>query len=104
MSSGKLCDSTFVCKLMKEYMDNSDSETFLVDGFPRSQDNIDAWTEVIGDSHNVKFMCLFDVSGEEMKRRLCNRAAYNKMLYDQEQEVMEKFPWHKATRACRADD
>jgi len=49
-------------------------------------------------------MCLFDVSGEEMKRRLCNRAAYNKMLYDQEQEVMEKFPWHKATRACRADD
>lgn len=36
MSSGKLCDSTFVCKLMKEYMDNSDSETFLVDGFPRS--------------------------------------------------------------------
>ena len=84
MAKGELCDSKFVCGLMKEYMDNNGSETFLVDGFPRSQENIDAWHDVIGDSHNVKFMCLFDVTGEEMKKRLMNRAAYDKMLFDHE--------------------
>ena len=43
MAKGELIDSTYVCGLMKEYMENSESETFLADGFPRSQENIDAW-------------------------------------------------------------
>lgn len=58
-------------------MNKHNSETYLVDGFPRNQENIAAWKEVIGDSYNVKFMCLFDVSGEEMKKRLMSRSAYN---------------------------
>ena len=43
MAKGELVDSTFVCGLMKDYIENSTSETFLVDGFPRSMDNIEAW-------------------------------------------------------------
>jgi adenylate kinase family enzyme len=77
MARGELCDSKFVCELMKDHMDKSSSDTFLVDGFPRSLENIQAWSEVIGDTHNVKFMCLFDVSGEEMRKRLTSRAAYD---------------------------
>jgi len=76
MATGELCDSNFVCRLMKDYMEKSSSDTFLVDGFPRSQENIDAWSEVIGDAHNVKFMCVFTVTAEEMKKRLLSRAAY----------------------------
>jgi len=36
MGKGELIESTYVCGLMKEFMDNSDSNVFLADGFPRS--------------------------------------------------------------------
>jgi len=36
MAKGELIKSTTLCKLMKEFMDNSDSNVFLADGFPRS--------------------------------------------------------------------
>jgi len=80
---------------MKEYMANSSHEKFLADGFPRSQENIDAWHEVIGDEHSIEFLLLFDLSPEDMKKRLMSRAAKNKaagkeLRSDDKSEVMDK--------------
>ena len=36
MGSGALVSSETVCGLMEEYMNNSDKEVFLADGFPRN--------------------------------------------------------------------
>jgi len=36
MSKGELISSEYVCGLMKEYMDNSNKNVFLADGFPRN--------------------------------------------------------------------
>jgi len=94
MAKGELIDSTYVCGLMKEYMENSKSETFLADGFPRSQENIDAWNTVIGDSQDVKFLMLFELAGKDMKARLMGRAEKNrlagkKLRSDDQPEVMD---------------
>ena len=43
MANGELVSSETVVKLMGEYMGKSDKNIFLADGFPRSQENIDAW-------------------------------------------------------------
>jgi adenylate kinase family enzyme len=45
MASGALVTSSTVVGLMEEYMNNSDKNVFLADGFPRSQENIDVWNE-----------------------------------------------------------
>ena len=39
-----------------------------------------------------------------MKARLMGRKNYNDMRYEQEQLVMEKFPWHKQSVFPRKDD
>ena len=36
MASGQLVSSATVCGLMEEYMNNSNKNVFLADGFPRS--------------------------------------------------------------------
>ena len=43
---------------------------YLIDGFPRSQDNLDGWNTVLGDSVAVEFCLFFDVSEEVMTARL----------------------------------
>ena len=32
----------------------SKSRNFLIDGFPRNQDNLDGWNKQIGDKANIK--------------------------------------------------
>ncbi len=47
---------------------------FLLDGFPRSQENIDAWNKVIGEEIKIKFLLFFDVPLNVMEERLLGRA------------------------------
>ena len=53
MSNGELISSDYVVGLMEEYMQKSTKHVFLVDGFPRSQGNIDVWNQKIGDKVDV---------------------------------------------------
>ena len=91
MSEGKLVSSETVVGLMKDYMNKSSKNIFLADGFPRSQENLDVWMKVIGDSADVKFLLLFDLDGEEMLKRLLYRASQSEVKRDDDKEdVMKK--------------
>ena len=46
------------------------SRTFLIDGFPRNQDNVEGWHEVIGDDAQVKGVLFFDCPEDVMLERL----------------------------------
>ena len=49
MKEGKMVPSEFVVKGIKKTILNGDkSKLILLDGFPRNQDNIDAWNKVVG--------------------------------------------------------
>ncbi len=39
---------------------------FLIDGFPRNQDNYDGWTRVLGDSVEVPFVIFLDADEDTM--------------------------------------
>ena len=43
MENGELVSSETTVGLMRDYMNNSDKNVFLADGFPRNQENIDVW-------------------------------------------------------------
>ena len=65
---------------------------YLIDGFPRSQNNLDGWKSVIGDSVRVDFCLFFSVSEEVMTAQ----------KQAQQLEVSE-MTTHSARRA-RAED
>ena len=41
-------------------MKESEKNDFLIDGFPRNEDNLTGWTEVMGDKVNLKFVLNID--------------------------------------------
>ena len=63
----------------------------LLDGFPRSADNMDAWNKVIGDSLAVEFLLYFKLTTDEMMKRIMARAAASKVKRsDDNEETIKK--------------
>ena len=46
---------------------------FLIDGFPRNQDNQNGWVTVMGDDVDMKFVLFFEASEEVMLARILKR-------------------------------
>lgn len=46
---------------MKE---NENKFRFLIDGFPRNEDNLQGWNSVMDEKADVKFVLFFDCSNE----------------------------------------
>ena len=73
MTEGKLISSETLMKVLKTYVINCPNKKILIDGYPRSQENIDVWEKEMGSLVNVRAALYFEVSNEEMKKRLLGR-------------------------------
>ena len=72
---------------MKENKGNK----FLLDGFPRNQDNIDGWNKEVGDTATVKKVLCFDVSEDVMRERLLKRGETSGRADDNEEAIQKRF-------------
>ncbi|XP_058104192.1 UMP-CMP kinase 4-like [Magnolia sinica] len=71
IQEGKIVPSEVTVKLLQQAMEESKNDKFLIDGFPRNEENRAAFenvTKIIPE-----FVLFFDCSEEEMERRLLNR-------------------------------
>ena len=59
-------------------MTNSESNKFLIDGFPRNQDNLDGWNREMSEKANVQF-CLYIDCSEDVSFYDFN--SFNKMTF-----------------------
>ncbi|KAJ4706196.1 UMP-CMP kinase [Melia azedarach] len=71
IKEGKIVPSEVTVKLIQKEMDSSDSLKFLIDGFPRSEENRIAFEHVIGAEPDI--VLFFDCPEEEMVKRVLNR-------------------------------
>ncbi|XP_022897884.1 UMP-CMP kinase 3-like isoform X2 [Olea europaea var. sylvestris] len=71
IKEGKLVPSEVTVKLLQRAMNESGNDKFLIDGFPRNEENRVAFESVIGIV--PEFVLFFDCSEEEMERRLLSR-------------------------------
>lgn len=74
MDSGKLVNSDIVVNLVKEAFAKDKSATFLLDGFPRNQENLDVWKKILGNTAKIEFMLFLQTSDEVMMQRMQKRA------------------------------
>lgn len=52
-------------KAMEDTMQKDEKKfRFLIDGFPRNEDNLQGWNTVMEDKADVKFVLFFDCSNE----------------------------------------
>ncbi|KAL2478283.1 UMP-CMP kinase 3 [Forsythia ovata] len=71
IKEGKIVPSEVTIKLLQRAMQESGNDKFLIDGFPRNEENRAAFESVTGIE--PEFVLFFDCSEEEMENRLLSR-------------------------------
>ncbi|KAL7125980.1 hypothetical protein ABFS83_14G154000 [Erythranthe nasuta] len=85
IKEGRIVPSEVTVKLLQRAMEQSANDKFLIDGFPRNQENREAFESVIGIE--PEFVLFFDCSEEEMQKRILNR---NQGREDDNMETIRK--------------
>jgi len=89
IDSGALVPSHITVGLLKKAMESSPATLFLIDGFPRGQENVDAWKNVMGDSVELKFV-LFLVASDKVCVERCISRGATSGRGDDNAEVLKK--------------
>ncbi|KAF1877313.1 hypothetical protein Lal_00012085 [Lupinus albus] len=71
IKEGKIVPSEVTIKLLQRAIQESGNDKFLIDGFPRNEENRAAFESVTGIE--PAFVLFFDCSEEEMEKRLLSR-------------------------------
>lgn len=90
MKEGKLVPVAISCGLLKKAMFKSKRDKFLIDGFPRNQDNIDGWTKDVGNYVDLQFVLFFDCPLELCIERCLKRGAETGRDDDNEESLRKR--------------
>ncbi|KAK9743382.1 hypothetical protein RND81_03G235600 [Saponaria officinalis] len=71
IKEGKIVPSEVTVKLLQRAMEECGNDKFLIDGFPRNNENREAFESLIGIE--PEFVLFFDCPEEEMVRRILGR-------------------------------
>ncbi|XP_027355133.1 probable UMP-CMP kinase 2 isoform X3 [Abrus precatorius] len=89
---GRIVPSEVTVKLILREMESSDNNKFLIDGFPRSEENRIAFEQIIEAEPNM--VLFFDCPEEEMVKRVLSRNQINAVgtvdeIFEQVRPVFE---------------
>lgn len=64
---------------------------FLVDGFPRSYDNVDGWNQEMGDKTTLGGVLWFDANEETLTKRILQRSLHSGRNDDNPETLLKRF-------------
>uniref|UniRef100_A0A6A7FSQ5 UMP-CMP kinase-like n=2 Tax=Hirondellea gigas TaxID=1518452 RepID=A0A6A7FSQ5_9CRUS len=71
-------------------MQDSGKQNFLIDGFPRNQNNLEGWNKQMGEKANLKFVLFFNCPLEVCTQRCMDRGAAGSGRSDDNMESLKK--------------
>ncbi|MDP2319836.1 MAG: nucleoside monophosphate kinase [Acidobacteriota bacterium] len=100
IAAGKLVPNEIVVTLLKDAMERVTRTTgknnFLLDGFPRSLSNLDAWHEIFGRDTELPRMLYFECPYPVLEQRILSRAPYSGRSDDNVDSIKLRFDTFKA--------
>lgn len=87
---GKIVPVEITCSLIDKAIQKSGKDKFLVDGFPRNQNNLDGWTRTMSDKVNLQFVLFFDCPLDVCAERCLSRGAAGSGRSDDNLESLKK--------------
>lgn len=94
MKEGSIVPVQVTCGLlaeaMKKHYESEKKTKFLIDGFPRNQDNFEGWQKEMSDRVNVKFVLLFECKDEVCIQRCLDRGKAGSGRVDDNEETLRK--------------
>ncbi|CAM9448874.1 unnamed protein product [Chrysoparadoxa australica] len=91
MKEGKLVPGEVSVKLIKKAMEASANRNFLIDGFPRSKDNLRCWFDEMEDLAEIKAALFFKCPEEVMKERLMEGSQTSGRPDDNEETIAKRL-------------
>jgi UMP-CMP kinase len=100
VAAGKLVPNEITVTLLKSEMEKISRTTgknnFLLDGFPRSLDNLEAWYEIFGREAELPKMLYFECPYAELEKRILGRASFTGRSDDNVESLKLRFNTFKA--------
>lgn len=100
ITSGQLVPNEIVVTLLKNAMENITRTTgknnFLLDGYPRSLNNLEAWYEIFGRETELPKMLYFECPYPVLEKRILGRAKYSGRSDDNVDSMKLRFDTFKA--------
>lgn len=100
IESGQLVSDEIVVDVLKNAMERITRTTgkvnFLLDGFPRSLSNLEAWYEVFGRDSELPKMLYFECPLPILEQRVLGRAKYTGRSDDNLESLKQRFETFKA--------
>ncbi|XP_021954300.1 UMP-CMP kinase isoform X2 [Folsomia candida] len=87
---GTIVPVEITCSLIERAMNESGSSLFLIDGFPRNQNNLEGWEKEMSDKVNVLFVLFFDAPEEVCVERCLSRGQAGSGRSDDNPESLKK--------------
>merc|ERR1711934_793660 len=93
ITNGTIVPVAITCSLLERAMKASAKTEFLIDGFPRNEDNLTGWTEAMGDKVNLRGVLNIDCGETTCVERCLARgaAAEVKRTDDNEESLKKRF-------------
>jgi UMP-CMP kinase len=91
ITEGKIVPVEITIKLILAAMEKQPGKKFLIDGFPRSEDNKEGWYKIAAGRAEVKFCLFYDCSMEEMEKRLLERGKTSGRADDNLESIKKRF-------------
>jgi UMP-CMP kinase len=100
ITAGKLVPNGIIVTLLRNAMDTvtriTGKNNFLLDGFPRSLANVEAWHEIFGQETELPKMLYFECPFPVLKKRILARAKYTGRSDDNVESMKKRFDTFKA--------
>lgn len=100
ITAGKLVPNEITVTLLSKAMETATRSTgrtnFLLDGFPRSLDNMEGWYEIFGRDAELPKMLYFECPYEVLEKRVLGRAKYSGRSDDNVESMKRRFDTFKA--------
>ena len=93
IKEGKIVPVAITCGLIKKAMElhGWEAKKYLVDGFPRNEDNYIGWEQVMAGSVDVAAVIWFDADEQVMTDRILARAATSGRNDDNIETLKKRF-------------
>lgn len=88
--NGKIVPVEVTCSLLEAAMTKSGKSKFLIDGFPRNQDNLDGWNRQMSEKVDFQFVLFFNCSEEVCVNRCLSRGQSGSGRSDDNMESLKK--------------
>ncbi|CAD8056243.1 unnamed protein product [Paramecium sonneborni] len=100
IKNGQIVPSHITIELLQSAMQaNGLNKMFLIDGFPRNQENYDVWIKLMGDKVEFKKLFYFECDEQTLKNRIKIRAQESGRSDDNDETMIKRLKtYNESTR------